>query len=255
MKTLLTVDWDFFVEERPEWEFGHQESLLFLKMLWETRINMMGHITTTGQEKGFWDRIGKSGEDYMTWVSDSHAYVWGLLKGVNHVVIVDAHHDCWNGDSLGIDKSVKQIYCHNWLREWILGGNGRKATWVRPEWSKDQFEVPKDLKGRIKVVGLDDDWGVNLFDRVHVCRSGCWTPPWLDQKFKDFVSNRWQPVHTLQDGDWNPMESRWTAEETERLLNQDKDTRAELKRINGMAIGSISSNAFLNGRVEQSVKA
>jgi hypothetical protein len=252
VKTLLTVDWDTFVPEKVEWDFSHQESLIFLNLLWKTRIGLKDQITTSGKEDGFWGRAGVVGGAGITWVSDSHTFVWGLLKGVDHVVLVDAHHDCWMGDSLGIDRSERRIFCHNWLREWLVARKTRKVTWVRPEWSKDMFEVPKDLADRVKIVGLDDDWGVKQIDKVHVCRSGCWTPPWLDRQFESFVLDRRQPVIKMQEGPWDPMRARWTKEEMEELVKQDRAMREKMK---GMAIGSISASDFLKAREEVSVKA
>jgi hypothetical protein len=257
MKTLLSVDFDYFVPEKQEYDFGHSETLMFLSMIWSTRMFYYDHIKTTGGEEQFWNLLNskvsvvKSG----TFVSESHAYAHSLLHGIGHIILVDAHHDCWYGDSLGIDKTVKDIYCHNWVREWLKGNKKRRVTWVQPEWSVGNFSVPTDLLDRVTVISEGDDWGVKQIDRVHICRSGCWVPPWLDQKFINFVNNRGGSIVKMQDGDWDPMVKRWTDEYLQEGLNQNKEV---LKKIGKMMdqrgtlkIGTISSENFVNSRVEQ----
>jgi hypothetical protein len=85
------------------------------------------------------------------------------------------------------------------------------------------MEVPDDLKDRFEIVGLDDKLELGDVWNVHVCRSGCWTPPWLDKAFIDFVGCRGYPVARLQSGDWDPMKPRWNAKaERQALLFRDK---------------------------------
>jgi len=215
LKTLLTIDWDYFVPENPEFDLGHAEAPIFLDMMWRGRFGLLDHIRANGAEKGFWDSLGASLNGAgPTYVSDSHMYAYSLLSGIDHVLLVDAHHDCWQEDSLGIDQGEGKIYCHNWLRVWLSKGKQRRVTWVRPEWSKGGFEVPKDLKRRISVA----DKVEGKIDRVHVCRSGCWTPPWLDGQFIEFVENRKVlSVNLQRELPWNPMAERWTEEDVQDL--------------------------------------
>ena len=216
MKTLLTVDWDAFVAEKTEWDLGHWESLLYLKFLWMSRMWLYDQIKTSGKEKDFWKKVPPGSG--VTWVSDSHLFAFHLSHGVNRIVLVDGHHDCWPPSS-----SKKLIECHNWLRAWLQSGKKRMVTWVRPDWSAGVMEVPDDLKDRFEIVGLDDKLELGDVWNVHVCRSGCWTPPWLDKAFIDFVGCRGYPVARLQSGDWDPMKPRWNAKaERQALLFRDK---------------------------------
>lgn len=269
MKTLLTVDFDFFVPEKPEWDMGHQESLIFLKMLWTSRIGLMDKMKTDGNESGFWQQFAGVKFTGPTWVSDSHAYAHSLLKGVNRVVLFDAHHDCWEGDSLGVDKSERRIMCHNWLREWLMGGKNRKVTWVKPDWQK-ACTLPKDMKGRVKVVTYSKGMDLGLEGSVglHICRSGCWVPPWLDKAFLAFVEalRRSIPI-PMQDGEWNALKERWTAEDLNQALEYEKDIQRQMKEMQDrkssaflrntlpVTIGSVKSSDFLNCKVEQGVTA
>jgi len=254
MKTLLSVDFDYWVPEKPEYDFGHSESLMFLKMLWMTRIMYHEAIKTTGQENNFWDLV-KSKVPVVkkgTWVSDSHAYAHSITNGIGHILLVDAHHDCWEGDSLGLDNTVNDVYCHNWVRVWLEGDKRRRVTWIQPKWSVGNFSVPDDLRNRVKVISEGDDWGVKTIDRVHICRSGCWVPPWLDKDFVKFVNSRGGKVLKMQGGDWDPMAERWTEEEFLAGLDQNQAMITAMRKI--IRIGEMPSGDFLNGRVELSVK-
>lgn len=253
MKTLLTVDFDFFVPEKPEWDFGHQESLIFLNMIWSTRSGLMNVMKTDGNEVGFWKDINFTPSN-RTWISDSHAYAYSLLNGVNRVVLFDAHHDCWYADSLGVDKTDHSVYCHNWLREWLRGGKNRRVTWVKPQW-QDACELPKDMKKKVDVViyskGLDLGLGGSIIH--HICRSGCWVPPWLDKAFLGFVEGLRGSLDMtipMQEGVWNPLKERWTEQDVANYLKLEAEIQVKMKE---MRIGTINSSDFLNCKVEQKV--
>ena len=252
MKTLLTVDFDFFVPEKPEWDFGHRESLLFLNMLWGTRMGYLDLMKTDGNEKDFWQHIPIKPE--TVWVSDSHMYAYTLLHRVNRVVLFDAHHDCWHSDSLGVEKREHQVYCHNWLREWLIGGKNRKALWVKPEWQDDACTLPDDMKSKVEVVTWHKGLDLGLKGPVvtHICRSGCWVPPWLDKAFLGFVeasTGSLRKAIPMQDGDWNPLKERWTAQDFENQLENEKKVQEIMKT----KLISVNSEKFLNCKVEQQV--
>ena len=233
MKTLLSIDWDFFVPEKVEWDFGHQETLFHLNFLWTTRLAYFDQMKTTGAENSFWDKTGL-GTKPCTFVSDSHCFAYNLLRGIDHVVLVDAHHDCWKADSLGTDDG-DGIYCHNWLRAWLKGNKKRRATWVCPEWASGSFILPKDIDRVEEVCEMPSLKDMNV-KTVHVCRSGCWTPPWLDKKFIDFVNGRGAQVFSIQNDEWNPMIERWTEEEIKSHLEQEnilKVKMSDLRKTSG----------------------
>ena len=204
MKTLLTVDWDFFVPIDPMYDLSHREAPIFLNAIWKARIGLKNGIKTNGTQEGFWNRLGGIADGAgPTWVSDSHLFAHSLLSGIDHVVLVDAHHDCWDQAKKG------QVECSDWLRVWLQGGKRRKATWVCPDWSKDLFSVPKDLCDKLIQASLGDLGGIGHIDRVHVARSGCWTPPWTDREFIKFVQDRGEGETLMQFLDWNAMRERW----------------------------------------------
>lgn len=232
MKTLLTVDWDYFVPIRPEWDLSHREAGFFLKPIWAFRIGLYDHISTTGSENGFWSRLESKipVADGATWVSDSHLYAYSLLRGIDHVVLVDTHHDCWK-------RAVRNaIECSDWLGVWLRAGKNRRATWVKSEASDGSFSLPDGLKGKVREIHESDDWKVKGIDRVHVCRSGCWTPPWLDRKFIEFVESRGCRYVSQQEGDWDPMKERWNAEEMKKIL---EDGRILIQQRNSLRTADV----------------
>jgi len=236
------------VPEDSTFDLGHSESPMFLDMIWQARIGLFDKIKTNGDEKGFWNRLGGSLDGIVpTYVSDSHAFAYELLRGIDHVLLVDAHHDCWREDGLGVEKREIKIYCHNWLRVWLSKGRNRRVTWVRPKWSEGLFEIPKDLRKRVSLTDKID----GKIDRVHICRSGCWTPPWLDKQFVQFVEERKAVVIKLQSDQWDPMVERWTEEFLRSLRDQEetvmRDTFGRFK------VGTISSSMFLNSKMELSI--
>ena len=129
-KTLLTVDWDYFVPEEFTWDIGHRESIIFLDMLWHTRGRLIDEMKTSGEQVGFWSRVKDSLniETNEIIVTDSHVHVIDEAAKCNHVIIIDAHHDCWPLDAADPIK----LHCGNWLTGWaaydrdVLEGLGLK---------------------------------------------------------------------------------------------------------------------------------
>lgn len=255
MRTLLTVDFDFFVPEDPMWDIGHRESKLFLTILWGTRGNLIDKMKTTGEEHGFWERIGvKRNGIRPIWVSESHCYAHTLTAGVDRIVTFDAHHDCWKGQK-------GEVSCENWLRVWLKGSKRRRATWVRPTWlEKGVCEVPDDLKDRVDVVeGLEGlKLGLEGPVDVHICRSGCWVPPWLDGAFLAFVGalgGGLEGVEDMQGDGWEALKQRWTDEDLKTALEGDRLMQEAMGRFGrrtgkGYTMMEVPSGDFLKGMVE-----
>jgi len=204
MKTLISVDFDYFCPEDPDWDLGHQENGLHLSMIWKTRGFLESKMRCDGRQVGFWDRIGVAGFPKV-YVSESHlsAYHVALETKADHIVMFDAYHDCW---PVGAGACYPQ--CHNWLKLWLRGSRRRTARWCRPDHSA--FGMPRaarlDLSGSQEVrVDRNDVVG------IHVCRSGCWVPPWLDKEFIGFVESLGSGK--IENNNlsfvWDAMQERW----------------------------------------------
>ena len=256
MKTLISIDFDYFCPEKSEWDLGHKESLLYLKMLWQTRGYLYNEMKTSGAEVGFWQWFKKQANldavDNL-FVSDSHCYAYNLLNNVNRVILFDAHHDCWPMD--GGKVKGNDIRCDNWVRRWLTESKrARRVTWVMPEWLEDGcYTVPGDLKGKVDVVRYSQglDLGLNGSVVLHVCRSGCWVPPWLDGAFLGFLRGFRGTLDgvtvRLQDGEWDATKERWSADDLEACLESER-------QMAKMKAGIMQSSQLLNGMVEQRAK-
>jgi hypothetical protein len=255
MNTLLTVDFDFFIPEKPEWDLGHREAEMFLKMLWTFRGRYMKEMQTNGKELTFWDTLQpmfpiKPGMDVF--VSDSHLYAYPLAEEAELIINFDRHHDCYEWPTMRqrhVEKKWK-VDCGNWVSTWLSMDAKRKALWVYP----DDLNDPErdgdilDLKDNVHVRNGDRfeampysalaDWAKLLHYTddectVHICRSGCWTPPWLDQKFIDFVKGSGFKPQVMQDGVWDPMTLRWDLDDYQtaaRMQEEYEKLRAEANK-------------------------
>jgi hypothetical protein len=214
---LLVVDWDYFIPigmHNPDgslsqhwmlYDWGHRESALFIEALWPARAAGFMRLnlplpTTTGEEKDFWKRFSFSRKATVGY-ADSNAWaaspmVTGLGRRARqwkNVWLYDAHHDAgYNGaDSL---KALKEgrWSCEDWMiLYWALGASlhVRYPKWRAYVLSKRE-ESPEPVPP-IPVERLIDAPEnrpyTTVFDRVFVCRSGAWTPPWCDDAFSKFL--------------------------------------------------------------------
>lgn len=240
-RTFVSIDWDFFVPERVEWDMGHQETSYHLNELWLAWGHLFAVMRTTGQEKDFWKRLPfKLGVKDLVSVSDSHLHVTDdyRLAHAQHLVLVDRHHDVFTDHTGG-----HRVDCGNWVRWWLDCGKKRTVTWVRPN---DKFvfcEVPKHLKSRVKTVrtfpAIKPPMG------VHVCRSGCWTPPWLDAAFVRFVKASDATLHPMEDPKWcDPLKLRFSLAHYRTLMEimRERDKARSAFRAGQALIISACSN-------------
>lgn len=214
-KTLLTIDFDFFITESMLMDISHKESSFFIKDIWMTRSHLMDHLKCSDDLKNFCfklsDVIDISDVD-ICHVSESHCYAANLCNDVKDIILFDAHHDCWPLDS------SNHIECQNWIT-WHLKNNPRDATvyWVYPDHvDPDYYSTPVTGSNAIMYYSYSEflekaiNWGA---DKLHICRSGAWTPPWCDDEFIDLVDSFNLPIVGLgdeySDHYIDPLERRW----------------------------------------------
>lgn len=238
---LLSIDFDTFVPENPLWDLGHREEELFLKMMWTFRGHLMPEMKTDGNEKDFWKRLPwQFSEPQDIFVSDSHLLAYHLTRDIDYVVLVDRHHDCFEWP---VKDRPFRVDCGNWVAAWLSACTKRKLLWVHPDdITADDLEICGEVKHRRRILSvpysrfremlLDQDiQETNL--TVHVCRSGCWVPPWLDQDFVNFVKASGLTPQIMQEGVWDPMTCRWNLDdyETARKIMEDTQRRWLTKRL------------------------
>jgi hypothetical protein len=179
---ILSIDWDYFFTDSFPYDWGHKENGFFLEAIWPMRLN--NHNQATGVPafeeykptipKDFWKRVVKGSS--LMFVAESHASILALPFRKAIITNLDAHHDCGYNDN-------PELECGNWAKDkdrikeyhlcypaWRLD-NGEGYTSQGREPDSVRFDLP----------ALAD------YDLVFVCRSGCWTPPWYDMKFRSFL--------------------------------------------------------------------
>jgi hypothetical protein len=213
------IDWDFFfvtpepghapMEEWSYYDWGHREASFFIQNVW---VHRGASFLAAGKDlpmpnaawRTFWDRVTLSPDADLYYAdSNTHALDQRVLSSATSLLLLDAHHDS------GYDAKDKRLLvlrtarytCENWmLVPWRMGVGMamRYPTW---RWYAAHLE-PTPL---IPISRVVDDGASHLgqFDKVFVCRSGAWVPPWCDDAFADFLQIA--PVRSwtlVSDQDW-----------------------------------------------------
>ncbi|HEY8390522.1 MAG TPA: arginase, partial [Clostridia bacterium] len=159
----------------------------------------------------FWNRIKqhfKFEKNIKFYVSDSHALSYKIAKenDCQEVYLFDAHADLGYGGPTSLDFEVN---CSNWLGK-LLKDNKIKNAYIfyspytveKPEY----FETMNNIYN-IKYYDFHDlnDKSI-MVSAIHICRSGAWTPPWLDDKFFQFVNSLGLPydIKNCPKRKWDP---------------------------------------------------
>lgn len=224
-RVWLSVDWDFFCREEPEWDWGHTETHVHRVLSWDVRASTslargvdlrketsLKHATPTPGR--FWKSLRRLGFTFdgtsRLGIADSHRHAYRFFAGAAgevQIVHVDAHHDLfYSVDAL--DTSIEQDdpRCDDWHLLTLLRGNIRSLV-VYPPW-KGLCEWER-LMDNILSVDTANAWETHRTLRkmadacvwgdpdvpatagpvgaVFICRSSAWTPPWHDKAFNRFV--------------------------------------------------------------------
>lgn len=225
-KCLLSVDWDYFIyTQRENWN-SYMETGRSVVNLWYKRyINskMQGNdirksFQLSSEADVFWDKIKnhfKFLKGVKAYVSDSHALSYDIAKeqGCDAVYLFDAHSDLGYG---GLASLNFEVNCANWLGKLLKDKEIAEAYII---YSPFTFERPKDFKPMNDAFNIwyTDFGGLNAgieISAVHICRSGTWTPPWFDERFRQFVNAAGIPYEII-----NCPERKW---DTEHLSFSDQ---------------------------------
>lgn len=219
-KCLLSVDWDYFINTGRENWGSYLENKRNVIALWYKRyIQSESHGRDIQQsyllseaEESFWSEIKehfKFIKGIKAFVSDSHALSYDIAKenDCKKVYLFDAHSDLGYG---GISSLNFEVNCANWLGLLLKNRQIREADIIYSPYTAEEPEYFKSMNDRfnIRYVNFDElDKEIEV-SAVHVARSGAWTPPWLDEKFAQFLIDsglefevrncpprKWDPKH------------------------------------------------------------
>jgi hypothetical protein len=201
----------------------------------------------------FWSLLSQMGYDFSECtdisVAESHAAAgpvfYQLTREVGvptYIVNFDAHHDAGYVKWGELRQSIKagSCACDTWVCALMCWLDEVSFRIVLPNWMKEECEIseqvkvihranPKKMWSRIAV-----DWFMDpqqqtinsivsrpgqrlVVDGIFICRSGAWTPPWLDTQFVNFVRGAerevgvkatWASEGRQIDRELNPMRPR-----------------------------------------------
>jgi len=201
MNTMITIDWDYFVPEKAEYDFGHIENDFFMNELWAMRAstyrqNLLKEIVITKEVNGFWQYLRTKFNFDSTVrliVTESHldAYYICQENGINQVYNYDSHCDLGYKGYSQLANDVN-MNCGNWLGLAALDNLVDKVNIIYSPHTLENKKNFKDIVRNLNLVYLKKDFKIKVKEDVsiiHICRSGSWTPPWLDDDFQKFVDS------------------------------------------------------------------
>jgi hypothetical protein len=211
LRVWLSVDWDFFQEERIEWDWSHRENPLFANVIWATRGTYMGNdirpLTSPDQHEpratGFWSRFAGACSTITLCVADSHAaglpffYQLGKNTGVpDEIWNYDAHHDLGYHQLSKLRSFTKKGIAEagSWL--YVLMKNYRKlrCRHIYPAWKDHTVEArpwqaDSNISSRVTQVSAAHFKPPPKIEitGLFVAKSEAWSPPWNDKAFTRFI--------------------------------------------------------------------
>ena len=230
-KCLLSIDWDYFIYTQTNWG-SYIENNRSLIDFWYKRYlqakargeDIQKAFQLSSELDGFWTKIKKCFKfvkDIKTYVSDSHALSYKIAKENNcrAVYLFDSHADLGYG---GLSSFNFEVNCSNWLGK-LLKEKIIEEAWIiySPYTSEkpDYFKAINSLY-QVRYGSFADMAGKAIgVSAIHLCRSGAWVPPWLDEKFNRFIAALGLP-YTIVDcpeRKWDPEHIRF-AEQIDYLL-------------------------------------
>jgi len=196
---LLSVDWDYFIYTKKENWGSYIENSRSLVDLWYKRYiqekalgkDIQESYKLSSEWETFWKRIKERFtlvEDIKAYVTDSHAWSYSIAKenSCRTVCLFDSHADLGYG---GLSSLNFEVNCSNWLGKLLKDKQIKEAYIFYSPYTVEKPEYFKQINSTYNVRycnfnDLDKNFRVSA---IHICRSGAWTPPWLDEKFTQFI--------------------------------------------------------------------
>lgn len=220
----LSVDWDYFCRQPKEWWYGGIDEKMGLDpMMWMVKATLaqtrgtdlksemsLRHASPT--PGAFWralERLGMRFDDVKdVQVSESHKDAYGLFQGKDtegvEMVNFDAHHDLLYASKFMVEAIEKsKPDCGNWHLLTLLRYPKLRSVTVYPHWKglsewKRTLSNLRSAPSGVEVISyLHRRTRANVWphvklptgqvEKIFICRSGAWSPPWHDRAFLNFV--------------------------------------------------------------------
>lgn len=217
-KCLLSIDWDYFIYTQDSWG-TYLENNRSLIDLWYKRYiqakargeDIQKAFQLSSEFETFWNKIKKCfkfEKNIKAYVSDSHALSYRIAKENNctAVYLFDSHADLGYG---GLSSLNFEVNCSNWLGKLLKDKQIKEANIFYSPYTAEKPEYFKPMNSiyNIRYCGFNDLGKCIVVSAIHICRSGAWTPPWLDNKFTQFIGTLGIPYEIVncQERKWDPV--------------------------------------------------
>ena len=231
MKALLTIDWDYFMPYVGYFNLSYLENRRNIDKHWyklylekkQCGIDITKEMVVGKEKDNFWTNISKyfnfSSIDKII-VSDSHKIAYDLAKVTKceEVYNFDSHTDLGYG---GLESLNYEVNCANWLGKLLNEGWVRRGNIILSPYTSEKEEYFKEINESFDILykEIDELEPQVQVNTLHVCRSGAWTAPWLDNEFREFIKgiNKKIEYKEYMDREWN-INNITLADQIEYLL-------------------------------------
>lgn len=201
-KSLLTIDWDYFIKVYSKELKSYQESEYNILSEWykdyldckERGVNIKKLFGLSKEVEHFWEKIEENidiKEKEPIILSDSHKVAYNIAKQkkCDTIYLIDAHSDLGYG---GIKSLEFEVNCANWLGKLFKEKEIKKAYIIYSPYTHEQIQDFKEIIDTYDIEFLSFKELIKKkkeikIDALHICRSGSWTPPWYDKEFLKFL--------------------------------------------------------------------
>ncbi|MCH3963131.1 MAG: arginase [Clostridium sp.] len=207
-KTLLSIDWDYFIPIKESWSGSYIENKRNIMLIWYKRYfeskrhgnNIEKSIRVGNELYRFicnMRKYFKLRKNIKMYVSDSHKFSYdiALKNKCESVINVDAHSDLGYG---GIKSLEFEVNCANWLGKLLKNNIIKSANIIYSPYTMEYKEEFSEINNKFNVnyTQLEHISDMKI-EAIHICRSGSWTPPWLDDFFNKFIHSFSIPYKTM----------------------------------------------------------
>lgn len=231
MSKLISIDWDYFMDYMKIWNGSYLENDNNIQKHWyrdyykykERGIDITRRMNVCKEVDKFWDMLKdkiefKKNTKILLTESHKEAYQIAKEQQVSSVYSFDSHSDLGYE---GLKSFEFELNCSNWLGKLLQEGLIDEANIIYGPYTNEQENQFDEINKKYSVnyLNMDDIKLEDVCDIIHICRSGCWSAPWLDKKLMKFVYESGFEFENIdmKERDWNP-EKKSLAEQIDYMF-------------------------------------
>lgn len=231
MSSLISIDWDYFMDYMKTWNGSYLENDDNIQKHWYKEyykglsrgIDITRNMNVGEEAEKFWHNIKSKvlfKKNTKILLTESHLAAYKIAKeqGVDSVYSFDSHSDLGYE---GMDSFKFEVNCANWLGKLLDDKLIREANVIYGPYTNEYIDEFKEINDtyNVKYLNIDDINCENPADIIHICRSGCWSAPWLDKKLMLFIYESGFEFKNIdvKKRDWEPQNKNFS-EQLDYLL-------------------------------------